>query len=228
MAAFCFALFLAMTSSFATAGVSLVLTVGLVLLARLSLMSVSGRLVAVNGFILFMWLFVPATYGGEPWLSLGPIDISRQGVLVCALITIKSNAVVLLFIALVNTMSMPTLGSVLSWWGAPSKLVQLLLFTYRYVHVIGREFRRLLTAAKIRGFSPRTNLRTYRTYAFLAAMVLVRSLDRAERVEQAMRLRGFTGQFHGLAEFRFQAADLAFCCLGGLSLLCLAWLEWMA
>ena len=185
----------------------LALGTALVLAARLPLKQVLMRLVAVNGFIAFLWVVLPFTYGGEALASLGPVDISRQGVRLAILVTLKSNAIILVFLALVASMNAARLGRALSALGVPQRLVLLLLFTYRYVHVIGQEFHRLDTAAKIRGFTPRTSLHTYRTYAYMAAMVLVRSHDRAQRVHQAMLLRGFSGRFPSLDELRFQTRD---------------------
>ena len=63
---------------------------------------------------------------------------------------------------------------------------------------------------KIRGFQPRTNLHTYRSYAYLAAMLLVRSYDRADRVFQAMLCRGFHGVFYSLRTFSWQRRDGVF------------------
>ena len=218
---------LATAKSMLVPGVGLAVGLGLVLLARLDLGAVFWRLVAVNSFIAFLWLLVPFTYGGEAMAGLGPLEISRPGLMLCVLITLKSNAIILVFLALVATMDGPRLGRALSGFGAPERLVHMLLFTYRYVHVIGQEFRRLVTAAKIRGFVPRTTMHTYRTYAYVAAMVLVRSHDRAERVNQAMRLRGFTGAFHSLHEQRFTRRDALLAAPMLLAAMALACLEWM-
>ena len=86
----------------------------------------------------------------------------------------------------------------------------MLLFTYRYLYVFEQEFHRLVQAMKIRGFQPRTNLHTYRSYAYLAAMLLVRSYDRADRVFQAMLCRGFHGIFYSLRTFSWQRRDGVF------------------
>ena len=60
---------------------------------------------------------------------------------------------------------------------------------------------------KIRGFQPRTNLHTYRSYAYLAGMLLVRSYDRGENVFQAMLCRGFHGVFYSLKTFSWRRQD---------------------
>jgi cobalt/nickel transport system permease protein len=92
----------------------------------------------------------------------------------------------------------------------PRKLSFLFLFTYRYLHVIAEEYGRIVTAARLRGFVPATDRRTYRTYAAILAMVLVRSYDRSIRVYQAMLLRGFTGSFPSLSTRRGRPRDAVF------------------
>jgi cobalt/nickel transport system permease protein len=79
---------------------------------------------------------------------------------------------------------------------------------------------------KIRGFQPRTNLHTYRSYAYLAAMLLVHSHDRADRVYQAMLCRGFHGKFYSLRTFSWQPRDRAFGVVSLLVLAALLYLEW--
>jgi cobalt/nickel transport system permease protein len=53
-------------------------------------------------------------------------------------------------------------------------------------------------------------LHTYRTYAFLVGMLLVKAVDRAERVRWAMLCRGFQRRFYSLQEFRAGASGALF------------------
>jgi cobalt/nickel transport system permease protein len=94
------------------------------------------------------------------------------------------------------------LGHALHQLRVPEKIIQLLLMSYRYIFVIEQEYRRLLRAAKIRGFQPGTNINTYRTFAYVIGMLFVRAAERAERVHQAMLCRGFKGKFFSLQEFQ--------------------------
>lgn len=178
------------------------------LLARLPLGQVAGRLLPVNGFILLLWLVLPVSYPGEPLRQLGPLTITREGVAFSLLLTLKSNTIVLGLIALVATMSVTVLGQALHQLRLPNKLCHLFLFTYRYLYVFEEEYYRLVQAMKARGFVPRTNLHTYRTLASLAAMLVIRSYDRAAQVYRAMLCRGFRGRFYSLAEFHWQHRDL--------------------
>ena len=107
----------------------------------------------------------------EALARIGSFSIYRPGVILAAQITLKSNAILLAFIALIATMSLATIGHALHRMGVPEKIVQLLLMTYRYVFVIEQEYQRLIRAAKIRGFRPGTNANTYRTYSHVIGML---------------------------------------------------------
>jgi cobalt/nickel transport system permease protein len=190
------------------AGLGLAL-VGLAL-ARLPLKKVAYRLLVVNSFIFFLWIVLPFTYPGDPAFHWGPVAATRQGLLFTGLITLKSNTIIIGLIALIATVPVVTLGQAMHGLRLPDKLCHLLLFTYRYIYVFEQEFHRLVQAMKIRGFRPRTNMHTYRSYAYLAAMLLVRSYDRADRVFQAMLCRGFHGVFYSLRTFGWQRRDKIF------------------
>ncbi|MDD2967364.1 MAG: cobalt ECF transporter T component CbiQ [Desulfovibrionaceae bacterium] len=186
----------------------------LVCLSRPPLRPLLRRMAVVNIFILFLWLTVPLSQqGNTPVLaSYGFFVLTQQGLDLCLLVTVKSNALVLLFLALVATMPTPTLGHAMAQLAVPNKLVFLFLFTYRYVHVIGEEWQRLHNAARLRGFSPRNNLHTYRVAGYILGMVLVRSYERAHRVYEAMLLRGFNGRFTSVSTFQAAPRDALFCC----------------
>lgn len=203
-------LVIALCHSFYTALAGLLVGLLLLILARLELRHVLWRLLVVNGFIAFLWLTLPLTYPGEPLVEVGPISISRQGIELATLITIKANSIILVFITLLATATVAELGRGLEGLRLPTKLCLLLLFSYRYIFVIGQEYQRLARTARLRCFRPGNNLHTYRTYGHLFGMTLVKSWNRAERVKQAMMLRGFHGRFYSLDERIIDRGDLIF------------------
>ena len=159
----------------------------LILISRLRVQEVLKRLVIVNALIMLLWLLLPFTFKGEVLTHFGSLAIYRPGVILAAQITLKSNAILLAFIALIATMSFSTLGHAMYRLRIPEKIVSLLMMTYRYIFVIEEEYQRLMCAAKIRGFRPGTNANTYRAYSHVIGMLFVRAAVRAERVHQAMR-----------------------------------------
>ena len=179
----------------------------LLFFSGLSLPQVLKRLLLVNAFIGMMWLFLPFTTPGTPLFSQFGLSLTREGIELALLVTLKSNAILLFMITLISTTPTVTLGQALDALHVPEKLNFLLLISYRYLEVIFQEYNRLATAARVRGFVPGTSPRTYRTYGYLLAMVLVNSFDRAQRVYQAMLLRGFQGRFYALHEFHISFTD---------------------
>lgn len=209
-AAAAFSVAAAVLSDVAAAATALAMGLGLLAASGLRPGPVLRRLAVVNALVAFLWLFLPFSTPGEPAFDLGPLTATRQGLNLALLVTLKANAIMLAFMALASAMGVPALSRALSGLGLPKALAQLVAFSYRYLFVLGEEFRRLRTAAAMRGFRPGTNLHTYRTYAHLLGMVLVRSLDRSERVYQAMLCRGFDGVFRTLDTPRPGLADAAF------------------
>lgn len=205
-------------------GVSLLLMV----LTRLSAKTVLYRLLLVNGLILFLWLLIPFTFKGEALFTIGPLVGTKEGILYASQITLKCNAILLAMIALVATIPVFTLGHAMSQLHFPDKIIHLFLFTYRYIHVISQEYQRLVNAMKIRGFIPRTNLHTYKSYAYLVGMLLVKSYDRAERVYKAMLCRGFSGKYYTLSQFSVKRGDIVYLSLMLAAILGLVVLQWSA
>ena len=221
-----FSIVTAVSNRFPAVCLALFMACGLLGLARLPLRPVLKRLFLVNGLVFFIWLVMPWTYQGTPLFTLGPLVIAEEGVRLCALITIKSNAIILALIALTATMPVATLGHALHHLRVPGKLVHLLLMTYRYIFVIETEYQQLMRAARIRCFKPGTNLHTYKTFAYLVGMLFVRAAARGERVHQAMICRGFNGKFICLQDFSFRQTDRAWAAAMGIGLIGLGILEW--
>jgi cobalt/nickel transport system permease protein len=207
IAALVFSFVVALNHSLAATAAAIVLPVAVIAVARISITRVLRRLVLVNGLILFLWCVLPFTFPGETIYSIGPLEIHREGVLYALLLTLKSNAIILAMIGFLGTSPVFSLVHALSHMGVPDKLVHLFFFCFRYVHVIHEEYHRLVRAMKVRSFKPGTNLHTYRTYAYLMGMLLVRSFDRSRRIVAAMKCRGFRGKFYILHHYEMRKSD---------------------
>ena len=191
----------------------------LLCLSRASWRSVWPRLAAANLFVLFMWLVVPLTSPGPPIWQWGFFAISATGLWLCLLLTLKANAILAVFLALVAPMSLTVLARALCGLRCPERLAWLLLLLERNVHILGREWRTLRAAASLRAFEPASGMRAYRTYGAMLAQLLLRAHDRGQRLHEAMLLAGFNGRLPWSAPLRRIGADIIFgllviaCCL---------------
>ena len=181
-----------------------------ILLSGVGVKNVFKRLAMVNVFILLFWVVLPLTYKGNTVYSLGPVNVYLAGIVFAAKITIKSNAILMILISFIATMTFATLGHTLSKFKLPQKLVFLLMITYRYIFVIQQEYQKIIRSIKIRGFKPKTNLHTYKTFAYVIGMLLIKASERADRVYNAMRCRGFKGKYYSLSSFQADAKSWVF------------------
>lgn len=221
-----FSIVVAVSDRFLALFPALVIGFILVLVSAVPTKKLFQRLAPVNALIIFLWFFLPFTFDGEPLFKVGSLVATREGVWHATQITIKSNAIMTVLIALVASTPVFTLGHAMHELRIPSKIVHLFFFTYRYIHVIHREYLRLVNAMKIRGFRPGTNIHTYRTLAHLIGFLFVKSHDRGQRVHNAMLCRGFRGRLYSLSRFSVKTIDVISLILMLAVILGLVVLEW--
>lgn len=219
VAATLFALVVVSLSGLVALLTALGLAIALMLSAGLPAGPTLRRMAAMDGFMLAILVMLPFTVPGTPIFAWGAFVASAQGFVKAVEILLKANAIVLVLLTLIGNLDAVTLGHALARLRMPANLVQLHFFTVRYIGVIGDEYTRLRTAMRARGFRPSNSLHTYRSIGYLLGMLLVRSLDRSERILAAMRCRGFQGRFHPLDDFAYGPADALF---AGLALLAFA------
>ncbi len=183
------------------------------------------RTLAVNSFVAFLWLFLPwqLTLGAEAGFG---VVYNPDGVRLAGLITLKANAIFLAVVALLGSSHINDIFHALAHLHLPAKLVTLFVLFYRYLHVMRLEYLRLRQAMAMRCFAPGSNLHTYKSYAQLVGVLLVRSIERSERVYQAMLCRGFRGTFWLLDHFVWRPADTVFCVLGFAAIILLGLMQW--
>ncbi len=187
------------------------LALGLVLLAvaRLPYRWVRERL-AIFAFAALPFLLVlPFTLDPDgPGWDVGPIRISEHGLVVGCAVFARCLAIGCFALILIGTAPLHHTLAAAHKLKVPGLLVLLTGLAYRYTFLLADEMRRIRVALRTRGFRMRANRHGYRTLGHVTGAVLVRGADRAERVAEAMRCRGFDGTFHCLATFRTTAADI--------------------
>lgn len=92
--------------------------------------------------------------------------------------------------------------------GVPPAFVMQLLFLYRYLFVLMDEGVRMSGAHSLRAFG-RRRMRMA-TASSLLGNLLLRTMDRAERIHRAMLARGFDGSVPLLRPLRIRASDTVF------------------
>ena len=226
VAAIALALLVCLSESLAVLAASLGAAIVLAVLARLHVGRALRNLRQLNFFMLLLVILLPLMAGGEAAVRLGPIAWSRQGLHKAAMIALRANIIMIALTALLATMEPAHLGMALRRIGVPEKLTHVLLFMIRYIEVIHHEYHRLRDALRLRGFRPGCNRHTFRTFGYLVAVLLLRSIDRSERIVEAMKCRGFRGRFYVLSQFKFAAADAVFAVAAAGCVAVLGWMEW--
>jgi len=117
---------------------------------------------------------------------------------VMAALVMRSCVSFMAVLWLVNVTPFDRLLVALRKLGLPRVLAAILAFMYRYVFVVFDELQRMREARRARSFGRRSMASQWKSNGQLIGLLLIRSMNRAERVHGAMCARGFDGEIRTL------------------------------
>lgn len=179
----------------------------LALWARIPRRWFARRLASVSILLALFLVWLPFLEPGPVW-TIGPLAISRTGVALAGILLFKAWTLVALFLTLWATASPGSTLKAAQMLYIPGIVLHLFALTYRYFHLFAEELGRIRMALRVRGFRNRATVHSYRVVGNVAGILLLRSYERAERLGQAMRCRGFDGKYRSLFPLRTQVRDV--------------------
>ncbi len=111
-------------------------------------------------------------------------------------------------ILLISTTGIVKLSESLRMLKVPKIFVLQLLLTYRYISVLLEEVSTMLTAYSLR--APNQKGVSRKALGSFVGQLMLRTMDRAERVYQSMNLRGFEGEYNSGSETKMKSSDITY------------------
>jgi len=119
-------------------------------------------------------------------------------------IIMRASAAILALTILTSTTPFPTFLAALGWLRFPTVILSLMSFLYNFIYIIVDEFERLSIGRKSREFGSGI-IMAWKSRAWMIGTFLVRTMERSERIYQAMLARGYKGEVitrNRMMEFR--------------------------
>lgn len=136
------------------------------------------------------------------------------------LIFMRSNMILLFILMLFYDKDEFSIAIAMQQLHVPHKLTSVFFFTAKSIFLIKREFSLFKNTLHVRGFSPKTNVLTYKTMAGFVGLLFIKALERATSLQKTMLLRGFHGEVYTLnPAHSFTIIDSTLCLLTLLSLM---------
>ena len=177
----------------------------IIALAELPIMPILKRVLIVEPLIIGIGILNPLF--DHHAVMVGSMVISR-GWITFASIFIKCGLTVIVSILLVSTTGMIKLSEALRMLKVPKIFVLQLLLTYRYISVLLEEVSRMLIAYSLR--APNQKGVSRKALGSFVGQLLLRTMDRAQRVYQSMNLRGFNGDYNSCHDYEMRVNDIAY------------------
>jgi len=185
----------------------LALAIILVFVSKIPFSFVLVHLRWVLFFVLALFVVISLTVPGNLLVRLSFLGISQEGVKLSLLISLRAISAALLIFPMIGTTRFDLTLKALQKIKIPDKLIQLLMFTYRYIFLFLDEEKRIFIGANSRGWVRKTNLSSLKTIGSLVGMLLVHSFERTEHIRDAMISRGYNGRLKILDEFSLSPKD---------------------
>ena len=190
------------------------------LAARLSPGMVIGRSLLGGPFLLAAITVLFTVPGAPLWHGPWGLTLTDAGLVRFGSIAARSLLSLAAAVLLTATTRVPDILHALRHLRLPAVLVGIIAFMYRYLFVLVEEVGRLLRAraarsARLPGVRGGGSVGWRAAVAgHMAGQLFVRSLDRSERVYQAMQARGYCGELLTLAPHAMRRHDWAVLALG--------------
>ncbi|MDR2551164.1 MAG: cobalt ECF transporter T component CbiQ [Desulfobulbus sp.] len=165
---------------------------------------VLNRVLLAAPLALLIGLFNPV-YDHQPLMRFGTLVIAGGWLSLLSLV-LRFCLTVGAVLALIATTGFNAVCRALEQLGMPTVLAVQLLLLYRYLFVLVEEGLRLNRARVLRSFQGRGL--GIRACSFLLGSLLLRTLDRSQRIHLAMRCRGFDGTIHTRNPLRLNGRDV--------------------
>ena len=180
-------------------------------LAELPLVPLVKRMLPAAPLVLGIGILNPVF--DHQVFAVGGLTLS-MGWITFISVCLKCLLTVFAALLLIATTGMNNLAAALRMLRIPKLFVLQLLLTYRYISVLLEEVSLIWRAYSLR--APGQKGINWKVWGPLIGQLILRTFDRAQRVYQAMCLRGFTGEYNTGSQKRLTLWDLAY--LAGWSL----------
>jgi cobalt/nickel transport system permease protein len=192
----------------------------ILLISRLPLEFAFKRIRMVFFFLFPLLLVMPFTVDGKELFNIEGISFTMDGLIFASLVITRALAAVTLALTMLATTRFDITMKALYSLKIPGILVQMLMFTYRYIFVITDEFSRMWESMECKGFSLKANYHGLSIFGNMLGMIIIKSYDRTRRVYESMVSKGYDGKPGTLINLKMGAKDYVLStCMVGIAIL---------
>ncbi|GAB3580066.1 hypothetical protein GCM10027445_49710 [Amycolatopsis endophytica] len=191
---------------------TVLVVLALAVFARITPRSYGKALLLIIPLIVLLTLLQSLVQEGPALVTIGGLELSREGVLLGLGIGLRLFAMGICFYGFSVTTSPSDIALGLNRIGVPYRFAYLTSFAFRFLPLLQDEAQTLLTAMALRGSSENSTANPFRRGRALVRMVfpmLVGSIKRSGDIALSMELRGYAlkGRRTYLRSLRFRPSD---------------------
>lgn len=126
------------------------------------------------------------------------------------LILIRSNIIFLFVLMLFYKKDFFIIIEALTALQIPKKLIMLVFFYIKSVEYLFDEFKKIKRSLYARGFVPKTNIFTYKTYANAVGLLIMKAFSKSNKIQKTIIIRNFDGNLYLQNSFKLDILNCIF------------------
>ncbi|ADI74727.1 cobalt ABC transporter, inner membrane subunit CbiQ [Methanohalobium evestigatum Z-7303] len=184
----------AFIESLTVAMFAVLFSVSLIFISKLPIEFVYARLKYPIIFIFAIFVIMCFTVEGNIIIDSYFVSVTLEGLKIGLLIFLRATAALIIAFLMLATNRFDTVIKALYMLKLPNAVVQMIVFSYRYIFVLVDEFQNMKKSMSAKGFEIKANRYGLSTIGNLIGMLLVKSYERGERVHKSMISKGYEGK----------------------------------
>jgi cobalt/nickel transport system permease protein len=164
------------------------------------------KILLVSPFAVLIGIFNPLM-DREILFQIGSINVSGGWLSFFSILT-RFLLTVTAALILIATTGFNAVCMALARLGVPRPFVVQLMFLYRYLFVLTDEAARMVRAISLRSFN--SSGMGFKTFVSMMGHLLLRTMDRAQRIHMAMLCRGFDGHIRIIRSMEIGCKEIVF------------------
>ncbi|MCG8568535.1 MAG: cobalt ECF transporter T component CbiQ [Spirochaetes bacterium] len=177
----------------------------LLTLGNIPLSVILKKVLILSPLVIFIGIFNPI-FDQSLFLKIGTIPVSSGWISFLSII-IRFFLTVSISFILISITGFYHVCIALTKIGVPNVFALQLMLMYRYIFLLIDESIRLVRAHQLRAFQSKIRMKHF---IYMISHLLIRTIDRAENIYNAMLARGFHGKLNIISEHKIGIRDITF------------------
>jgi cobalt/nickel transport system permease protein len=138
------------------------------------------------------------------------VPVAFSDTSLATLIFFRSNLIIFLSLSLFYKQDLYKIVKALNILKINKKFIAIVFFAIKSIDMLIKDIKKIDKTLKARGFVAKSDIFTYKTYANMFAIILIKSINKSKQFNKALIARGYKDEIYLIDNSCFSFVDIVF------------------